>query len=590
MSNWENPNIAIESPTAVPTESHKLHSRKGSVLALWYCICLLLAIATYFYALDSQYVPKNGDEFEYVHITRLTAASGHLLPLISQQADMRNTKPPLLFWQGIASTDWGHDWNLFRLRYPSVLYTLLTSLMAFLLARKWSGQWHVGVLASVVYLSFFNVYRYGRPFLTEAPLMFWTFLPIFIFLFWQPEAMESAFLVPVVMGTALGVACLYKSFVLVLPVGLALSWWCLDRRGYRIVPFLKKDAWKIAIIPVVALSLFSTWFLLDPKPNEVFQEFVLQENVGRFDVGSSSYLHYFLRGGSSIWAYAAGFFVNTGLLIFPVFALLWMRIKERRNWTAEEKFLWIWTASLFLIFALPSMRSGRYLLPAMPALAVLCALQWNRISRKSFVFSLVAAAGALAALVYLGLRLQFSLGHVSLFPWSYWVVVILTILIAPCGLIFRDFTRPAVPSVALLMCLCLAMALRPLDGPLGRFSSATQQDVTGKQIWVPCNFRAVGEGYLFLLPGADVDCYRDDTTARLDSLKQWYPMFAFGQPLSAPDPTGVRVVGERLKLRGRHSKSELLDMLRGHVFQQLFLRELVVQVPGGTQPLRSDSK
>ncbi|HTZ46281.1 MAG TPA: phospholipid carrier-dependent glycosyltransferase [Verrucomicrobiae bacterium] len=580
MRDQENANIATELLTAVPTESHKPHSAKAGVLAWWYVVCLLLAVTTYFCALDSQYIPKNGDEFEYMHITRLTAASGHLLPLVSQQADMRNTKPPLLFWQGIVSTGWGRSWNLFRLRYPSVVYTLLTALMAFLLARKWSGQWPVGVLAAVVYLSFFNVYRYGRPFLTEAPLMFWTFLPIFIFTFWQPVAMESAILVPILMGVALGVACLYKSFVLVLPVSLALSWWWLDRRGYRIVPFLKKDGWRIAIIPVVALALFCVWFLLDPKPGEVFQEFVLQENVGRFDVGSASYLHYLLLGGSSIWAFAVGYFVNTGLLIFPAFALFWMRMKERRSWSAEEKFLWIWAASLFLIFSLPSMRSPRYLLPAMPGVAVLCAAQWNRINRKSFVASLIVAGATLAVLVHLCLRLQFSVGHAHLFPLSYWLVILITIGICVAALIVRDFTRPALPGVALLMCLSLTMAMRPLDGPLGQFSAATQQGAAGKPVWVPCNFRAVDETYRFLLPGADVHCYSDDKTATLDSLKQHYQIFAFGQPLSAPDPSGVLVVGERLKLRGRHTKSELLDMLRGNVFQQLFLRELLVEIPG----------
>ncbi|HVM74177.1 MAG TPA: phospholipid carrier-dependent glycosyltransferase [Candidatus Saccharimonadales bacterium] len=545
----------------------------------WYVTCLLLAVATYFFALDSMYIPKNGDEYVYMQITRVTAQTGHLLPLASQQSDMRNTKPPLLFWQGIAATDWGRSWSLFRLRFPSVLYTLATALMAFLLARKWSRRWETGMLAAVAYLSFFNVYRYGRPFLTEAPLMFWTFLPIFIFVYWQPAAMESALLVPVFMGVALGFAALYKSFVLVLPVSLALAWWYMDRRGYKMLAFVKRDVWRIAITAAVTLAMFCIWFLVDPKPNEVIQEFVLKENVGRFDVGASSYLHYLLRGGSSIWALALGFFVNTGALIFPAFALVWMRLKERRTWTAEEKFLWIWPASLFLIFSLPSMRSGRYLLPAMPGLAVLLALHWNRISRKSFVASLAAAAGILAVLVYLCLRLQFSLNGRHLFSLTYWAVVTITTAVILCGLIFRDFTRSALPAVALLMCLCLSLAQRPLDGPLGRFNAATQQSVEGKPVWVPCNFRAVDEGYRFLLPGTEPRCYTDDTAATFTMLKSQYSIFAFGQPLSTPDPSGVRVIGERLKLRSRHSKSQLIDMLKGNVFEQLFLRELLVEVP-----------
>jgi len=75
----------------------------------WYVLACLVAVFTYFYGLDSQHIPKNGDEYPYEHIVRLTASSGKLLPLQSQLENMRNTKPPLLFWQGIASTDWGKD-------------------------------------------------------------------------------------------------------------------------------------------------------------------------------------------------------------------------------------------------------------------------------------------------------------------------------------------------------------------------------------------------------------------------------------------------------------------------------------------------
>ncbi|HSM98719.1 MAG TPA: glycosyl transferase family 39, partial [Gallionella sp.] len=64
----------------------------------WYMLACLLAVFTYFYGLDSQHIPKNGDEYPYEHITRLTADSGKLLPLRSQLDNMRNTKPPLLFW------------------------------------------------------------------------------------------------------------------------------------------------------------------------------------------------------------------------------------------------------------------------------------------------------------------------------------------------------------------------------------------------------------------------------------------------------------------------------------------------------------
>ena len=67
--------------------------------ALWPCLALLvLALGLYFFGLGSFFAPTNGDEMVYLHIARLTADSGHWLPLVSDLDHMRNTKPPLLFW------------------------------------------------------------------------------------------------------------------------------------------------------------------------------------------------------------------------------------------------------------------------------------------------------------------------------------------------------------------------------------------------------------------------------------------------------------------------------------------------------------
>jgi hypothetical protein len=97
---------------------------------------------------------------------------------------------------------------------------------------------------------------------------------------------------------------------------------------------------------------------------------------------------------------------------------------------------------------------------------------------------------------------------------------------------------------------------------------------------VPCNFRAVDEGYRLLLPGADVHGFSDNGSVTLESLDTRYAMFAMRMPLAATEPSGLRLIGQRLELRSRHSSHELLDMLRGNVFNQLFVRELLVEVPG----------
>ena len=98
---------------------------------------------------------------------------------------------------------------------------------------------------------------------------------------------------------------------------------------------------------------------------------------------------------------------------------------------------------------------------------------------------------------YLSLRLQFSIGGMHLFSPIYWFLLAFTVAVVLVALFAPEFTRAAVPGVALLLCLSLAVALRPLDGPLGQYSADAQQYVSGKQVWVPCNFRAVDEGYRF---------------------------------------------------------------------------------------------
>src|SRR5450830_153635 len=130
------------------TRAH-LHMKlnESGLRLTWYALASLLAVFIYFYGLDSQHIPKNGDEYPYEHITRLTADSDHLLPLQSQLDNMRNSKPPLLFWQGIASTNWGQNWALWSLRYPSVIYTLLTAGLTFLLAWKVSRKLETGFIA-----------------------------------------------------------------------------------------------------------------------------------------------------------------------------------------------------------------------------------------------------------------------------------------------------------------------------------------------------------------------------------------------------------------------------------------------------------
>ncbi len=548
--------------------------RLGGVHLLWYVLALVLAVATYFYGLDSQYVPKNGDEYPYAHITRLTAASGHWLPLQSELDGMRNTKPPLLFWQGVASTHWGKDWDLWHLRYPSVIYTLLTALLVFLLARKQSGL-EAGFVAALTFLAFFSTYRYGRPFLVNAPEVFWFFLPFFTLLYWRPFSFESGLMVPLLLGIEIGIGLLYKSFALLAPVGLVLVWWYLHQRQYRWGEFLVKDSYKPVLAGMVALSLFALWFVFDPDPQSVWREFVVGENAGKFGAHGGSYWAKLLWGGSSIWALLLGYPMNAGLLAFPVAALFVIAYRRRYQLVAMENMLWIWLIVLFIVFAVPSQRSARYLLEAMPGVAVLCALNWQRIPRWVFMFTLLAAGAVLALFTFLARSLQQEAA--VMYGWGFWLLLGGALALALFALFSARAIRSLVNVVVLLTLLSLAAFLRPFDGALGTYNETARSYVKDKDVWVSCNFRAHDEGHRFLFPSARVHGYDEQWNLSPDELAARYRIFTLQLPLKAKACTGCKIIGQRLDIRGRHSPEELQAMLKGDVFQHLFVKELLVE-------------
>ncbi len=559
----------------------------------WYALAAILAAFIYFYGLGSQQIPKNSDEYLYVHIARLTAASGHFLPLQSELATMRNIKPPMMFWHAILATDWGKNWDLWHLRYPSVIYTLLTALLVFLLTRKLTGRAETAFVALLTYLAFFSTYRYGRPYLTDPGIVFWLFLPFFALLYWRPQSFESRFWFPVALGPVTGIGLLYKSFFFLLPVGMALMWWYLHHRQYRWREFLVRDAWKPVVTGALSLAVFfGLWIGLDPDPAALWHEFFWVENVGKVDQGN--YLFTMIWGEHSVWWMLLGYPMNATFLAFPVLGLAWVAFRERKQAADYEKFLWILLLSYLVMFSLPSQRSSRYMLEAMPALAILCALYWDRISRWLFVAGLALAAVMLALMLRLSLRLDDEMGG-HLYDWSFWVLMAATSAMLLAAVFVPGLTRTLFNGVMIAGFLCFAAFVAPFDGAPGNYSADAQQFARGKDVWVPCNkFIAKDEGHRFLLPGANVYGYYDDRPGvNAESLAHRFRYFAVRLPMQQDQPCAdCKVVGQRIEITGRQYWPEIEEMLvKGEVFQHFFVREWLVEstVPtlsdGGAKPL-----
>lgn len=544
-------------------------------------LCLLVASTAYFFALGSDHAATNGDELLYAQITRLTAESGQWLPLQSEVERHRNTKPPALFWQGIAATDWGAHYDLWRLRYPSVLYTLATAVLVFLIGRKLGGNASAGLLAALVYLAFFGTYRYGRVFLTSAPETFWLFLPFCLLLLRHRPLAPIGWGWSAAFGLMFGLAMLYKSFALAVPGAVGLAWWTLHARGYRLIDWLKKDAAQIVLTGLLSLGVFSLWYFLDPQRHLILADFVLDENVGKFDTEGENYFANLLWGGSSIWRNVVSYPINAGLLAPAVVAVFVLGFRRRRDMAGNEKLLWFWLLTLFVVFTLPNQRDERYLLPGMPALAVLCALYWTRIPAWLLGISLVAVAVIAFGMGWGGLLLARDLAEGPIYPWYFWAFLAALIGWVLVALGRSASIRSTAAPAILMLYIAFGLFLIPFDGPRGAFDRTAQDFARGKSFPAPINFGAREEIYRFLLPGSDPQPYKIKKTPSLDELRQANEMFIVTLPLddkTVQDDTRLRVAGSRLQLIDRFDNEETMDMLRGNVSRNLFKKDLLVEV------------
>lgn len=578
---------------------------------LWLLV-LLLAIGIYLFGLGGQYVPTNGDELVYTHIARLTAASGHWLPLVSDLDHMRNTKPPLLFWQAIIVGDWGNNWTMAALRTPSVVYTLLIALAVGSTVQRTTLNAGRGLLAACIYLAFFCTFRFGRTYLTSAPETFWLTLPMFV-LIWQqsgypstpthPSTLTQAaprvkaglgWMLHVCFGIAMGLGLAYKSFALIAPAAATL--WCAQL--VTLHRFNWRDMWqitlKVSLSALIALGIFGFWFVLDPDPDAVWQEFVVGENAGKMSNTVGYWRTAMFGGGFSIWAQLLGYVQNAGLLAFVVLGLMTVGLRQvwhlrQRPLSPQPTYLWIvlvWLAVWLVVFTLPSQRSARYLIPAMPALAVLLAIYWHRIGRGWFMPSLLLCG------LFIGFLGRIAWGVYQLNIGSVFEVA-LTLLATAAGLCLvlagvtkSEWTRACTLAASLSVFAVFGMTTAPLNGPSGHYSDQVRQVVAHQHIAVPSSFNGQFERFEFLLPGNRFAPYDGDARAALpvadnaaelgrllsthDAVVWLQTRGETLEPLCAPK---CRVLGQRWEVKGRHQSGEVTLANIWFPEQWLFRRE-----------------
>ena len=542
--------------------------------AMWLAVSgLILAFCTYLQGLDSLHILRNGDELVYMHITRVTSIAKQWLPLQGIPG-MGNTKPPLLFWQGLISTDWGSHWSVTALRWPSVMWTFGTALLCGLLGWRLSGRdLFKGALAALFYLAFFSTYRYGRPYLTNPPETFWVFACFFTMLWWKPRSFDSRFVFPTILGVLAGMALLTKSFAQLAPIGVGLSCWHLHVRGWRVASFARHSLPGLVWTALLSLGMFSLWFVFDPEPAAIWREFVMGENMGKMAGGIGSWFAGFLWGGDNVWRLGGSWFFNAGLLAFPLFGLMLESWKRRGALIDGERLLWIWVFAIFIVFCIPSQRSGRYLLEGMPALAVLMAIRCRHVGRYTFVLSLAGAIVVLLSIGWLSFLLAREVG-MGAFSWWHFPLVVAAVAFSVTAVAQPRWTAMGSAIAALSVFLSLSSFLSVFDAPLGIYDNVVIEATADRVVWTPEKFRSKAETHRFLLPHAVVRGYPAGAKLPDAPIRGPHDLMVIQQPLDAPAPAGA--IGSRIDITSRHKAWQIREMAAGSVKKHLFAREYVV--------------
>ena len=513
---------------------------------LWPALLLMCALL-YVLGLGSPLAPTNGDEMVYIHIARMTAESGHWLPLQSELVGTRNTKPPLLIWQAIIASGWGTHWNLAALRLPSIVYTFATTALLGFFAWRISGKRNTAFLAAVLYLLFFSSFRYGRVYLTSAPETFWLALPMW-WLLWQrlkevapprslaarsslppegaafplgaaqrgnmppqmpPQPLRVGPLAYTLFGLALGLGSAYKSFALVAPASAAL-WcallWSAPQRDWKVV---LRATLGIGWSALLGLGIFALWFVLDPDPAAVWQEFVLAENAGKMS-NTMGYWQAALNGPYPMWTQLLAYPANAGLLALTGLGLCWLALGQGlrfSNWRTlgpAGRVLLAWLLVWLIVFTIPSQRSERYVIPAMPALAIAMALLWQRIGRLWSVLTLLLMAPALVMLA----RIAWVVGELDagqpLLGTLAVAVAAGGLATVALGLFNARWTRNASLVACACVYACFGLMVAPLSHPQDDYPAAVQAQLAGQRVAVPNGFTGQYENYHFVLPQAQV--------------------------------------------------------------------------------------
>ncbi len=315
------------------------------------------------------------DEGRNAEVAReMAAADGYVLPRLN---GLPYLDKPVLFFAAVASAIEVLGPTELAARLVPLLFGLATAaLVGWFAFRLWGGE--AAVVAATATATAPLALALSRIVIMDTMLSFLVVLALICF-FLAVESLSAArsgppstrswFVWTLVAWTAVGLGVLTKGPVAVAVPLLVAAPFAVHRRASLAV-------WH-PLGPVVMLAIVLPWVWAVSREVPGFLHYVVvTETWARMTTDE-------LRRGEPIWFFVPVLFGGT----FPwsVLVLTKLRSARRRAPTADQVarfYLWLWLVVPFVFFSLSRGKQEQYVLPLLPAVALLVAGRWEEQQRR----------------------------------------------------------------------------------------------------------------------------------------------------------------------------------------------------------------
>ncbi len=298
------------------------------------------------------------DEPRVAEIAREMAVSGdYLIPHHSNAPFLE--QPPLYYMLAAVSYGIFGTANEGFGRLASVIFALSTLAIVFFGTRRLFSE-RVSLLAVLILSSCYTFFEVSHKMLVDSALCLFISSALFSFALAETGRLKHGYKF---FWISLGLAFMSKGIIGMAIPGVAVAAYYIWQGRF---PDHKKT-WFFQGCAVIVLFMAAWAYILFQRGGiEFIRIFYLYNQVGRFfNIGiySGGHMRPFYYYLTTIWADAAPW----SLILVPFLISI-------RNYTNEKRFIVSWFAAGFILLSIASTKRGLYVLPLLPAMAVMAAL------------------------------------------------------------------------------------------------------------------------------------------------------------------------------------------------------------------------